>query len=83
MNEAQSTANYLQDTEGNKSSKRLFACILLSTSIVMGIILFSFSLFKSVADAATAKSIIEFFVLVSCGFSVGGTVAENLKEVRK
>lgn len=58
---------FLEDSSGNKSSKRLWGSILLGSGILFSAILFFFSL-KSVAkDAATALGIINMFLISGSG----------------
>lgn len=70
------TNNFLQDSKGNKSSKRLWGSILLSIGIIFSGILFYCSLFKGAADAATALGIINIF-LISGGGLLGVGVFEK------
>jgi hypothetical protein len=67
---------YLQDTKGNKSSKRLWGSILLSTGIIFSIILFYFSLFKGASDSITAMNLVNMF-LISGGSLLGIGVFEK------
>jgi hypothetical protein len=70
------TNDFLQDSQGNKSSKRLWGSILLGTGILFSGILFCYSLFKGAADAATALGIINIF-LISGGGLLGVGVFEK------
>jgi len=70
------TNNFLQDSKGNKSSKRLWGSIILGTGILFSKILFYYSLFKGAADAATALGIINIF-LISGGGLLGIGVFEK------
>tara|TARA_R110002012_G_scaffold215674_5_gene386715 strand:- start:2798 stop:3028 length:231 start_codon:yes stop_codon:yes gene_type:complete len=70
------TNNFLQDSKGNKSSKRLWGSILLIIGIIFSGILFCCSLFKGAADAATALGIINIF-LISGGGLLGVGVFEK------
>jgi len=67
---------FLQDTTGNKSSKRLWGSILLGTGILFSSILFAYSLFKGASDASTALGIINIF-LIAGGSLLGVGVFEN------
>ena len=69
--------NFLEDSKGNKSSKRLWGSILLSTGIVFSAILFVYSLFLGAKDAATALGIINIF-LISGGGLLGIGVFEKI-----
>ena len=74
------TGNFLQDSKGNKSSKRLWGSILLSIGIVFSVILFVYSLYEGAADASTALGIINMF-LIAGGSLLGIGVFE--KGIRK
>ena len=69
-------SDFLQDNHGNKSSKRLWGSIILGIAVVMAIVLFGYSLYQIVADASTAKSIIDMF-LITGGSLLGIGVLEN------
>jgi hypothetical protein len=68
--------DFLQDSKGNKSSKRLWGSIILGTGILFSVILFSCSLFRGAADATTALGIINIF-LISGGGLLGVSVFEK------
>ena len=68
--------NYLQDSKGNKSSKRLWGSILLFIGIVFAMILFGFSLVTGAKDASTALGIINIF-LIAGGSMLGIGVFEK------
>ena len=70
------TNNFLQDSKGNKSSKRLWGSILLCSGIIFSTILFAYSLYRGAADAATALGIINMF-LISGGGLLGIGVFEK------
>ena len=67
---------FLQDTNGNKSSKRLAGSILVGLGILLSVILFGYSLYKEAGDAATALGIINIF-LISGGGMLGIGVFEK------
>lgn len=67
---------YLQDSHGNKSSKRLWGSILLLTGITFSGLLFMHSLHTKVADTPTTLSIINMF-LISGGSLLGIGVFER------
>lgn len=73
------TNKFLEDSKGNRSSKRLWGSILLSTGIIFSAILFGYSLFLGAKDAATALGIINIF-LISGGGLLGIGVFEKIKE---
>jgi len=56
-------SDYLQDANGNKSSKRLWGSILLTLGIVASAILFYYSLLIGSKDAATALGVINIFLI--------------------
>ena len=70
--------NYLQDSFGNKSSKRLWGSIVLGLGITMGVGLFVHSLFEVAADPKTAYGIIEAFFWGGCAL-LGIGVGEKFK----
>lgn len=70
------TKSFLQDANGNKSSKRLWGSIVLGTGILFSVVLFIYSLSKGAADAATALGIINMF-LISGGSLLGIGVFEK------
>lgn len=61
---------FLEDSTGNKSSKRLWGSIVLALGITFSSILFFYSLYKIVADANTALDIIQ--TLITAGFGLLG-----------
>ena len=67
---------FLQDSKGNKSSKRLWGSILLTIGVMFSVILFVYSLYQGAADAATAIGIINMF-LISGGGLLGISVFEK------
>ncbi|MBP7709872.1 MAG: hypothetical protein KA100_02235 [Rickettsiales bacterium] len=58
---------FLEDSRGNKSSKRLWGSILLTTGILFSTILFFYSLKSGAKDAVTALSIINTFLISGSG----------------
>lgn len=68
--------DYLQDSKGNKSSKRLCGSILLLMGVLFSIILFYFSLHKNASDPITAMNLINMF-LISGGSLLGIGVFEK------
>ena len=68
--------NFLQDSKGNKSSKRLWGSVLLGIGILFSTILFACSLYKGAEDATTALGIINMF-LISGGGLLGIGVFEK------
>jgi len=58
---------FLEDFRGNKSSKRLWGSILLTTGILFSTILFFYSLNAGAKDAATALGIINTFLISGSG----------------
>ena len=72
------TNNFLQDKQGNKSSKRLWGSILLAIAIIFSSILFYFSLSGKATDPNTANSIINMF-FISGGSLLGIGTFEQKK----
>ena len=67
---------FLEDSKGNKSSKRLWGSILLTMGILFSTILFFYSLKTGAKDAATALGIINTF-LISGSSLLGISVFEK------
>lgn len=67
---------FLQDNEGNKSSKRLSGTSLISVGTILAIILFVFSLIQEPADAESAISIIKI-LLISGSSLLGVSIFEG------
>jgi len=65
---------YLQDSNGDKSSKRLFGATLLGIGVVMCIVLFWFSISKPIGDPTTAKDIIQMLLMAGAGLLGIGVV---------
>ena len=59
--------NFLDDINGNKSSKRLWGSIVLSSGIILAVTLFVVSLFKGADDPTTAIKIINLCVVTGAG----------------
>ena len=77
------TNKFLQDSSGNKSSKRLWGTIILCIGILFSSILFGFSLINGAKDAATALGIVNLF-LVSGGSLLGiGVFEKRLNKDKK
>jgi len=72
--------NYLQDSKGNKSSKRLWGSILLATGIIFSTILFAYSLYRGTADAATALGIINMFLIAGGSLLGIGVFEKGIKK---
>ena len=58
---------YLEDGQGNASSKRLFGAILIGIGGLMGVALFTASLFIVVKDPSTAISTMNTFIFTGSG----------------
>ena len=74
--------NFLQDSKGNKSSKRLWGSILLSIGIIFSAVLFYYSLYRGAVDAGTALGIINMF-LISGSSLLGIGVFERGINIKK
>ena len=74
--------DFLQDSKGNKSSKRLWGSILLSIGIIFSVILFIFSVSVGVADPITAGNVINMF-LISGSSLLGIGVLEKVINTEK
>ena len=57
------SCKFLEDSKGNKSSKRLWGSILLGMGIAFSVILFFYSLQNGAKDASTALGIINMFLI--------------------
>jgi hypothetical protein len=71
---------YLCDSQGDKSSKRLFGAILLGIGSVMGMTLFSYGLYNPEGSFKISFEVMNSFLL-SGGSLVGLGLLENLKDV--
>jgi len=71
--------DFLQDSKGNKSSKRLWGSILLTFGLVFSTILFVFSLLAGAADPATAISIINIFLFAGGSLLGVGVFEKGIK----
>ena len=63
-----------EDHNGNKSSKRTSGLTLIGMSVLMGAVLFTFSLLKKVADPETTMTIIKTFLTAGGTLLLGGVV---------
>lgn len=70
---------FLEDSNGDRSSKRLWGSILLSIGVLFAMVLFSASLFITIADPLTAIKIIEWLFMCGGGL-LGIGVLEGLKK---
>jgi hypothetical protein len=71
---------FLQDSKGNKSSKRLWGSILLGLGIIFSIILFAYSLYQGAADAPTALGIINMFLIAGGSLLGIGVFEKGIKK---
>ncbi len=74
------TNEFLQDSKGNKSSKRLWGSILLGSGIIFSIILFAYSLYQGAADAPTALGIINMFLIAGGSLLGIGVFEKGIKK---
>jgi hypothetical protein len=65
---------YLQDGNGNKSSKRLAGFVLITIGIIMAVVTFCLSIYAHLGDSRTMLSIVDAFFLSGCGLLVGGVI---------
>lgn len=70
---------FLQDSDGNKSSKRLWGAVLLGTGVLMSLVLFYYSTELQASDAETAIGIINSLFLSGSGL-LGIGVFERIKK---
>ncbi len=71
---------FLEDSNGNQSSKRLWGSILLVTGIVFAATLFVYSLRTGAKDAATALGIINIFLISGSGLLGIGAFEKVIKQ---
>ena len=74
------TNKFLQDSKGNKSSKRLWGSILLTIGVMFSVILFAYSLYQGAADAATALGIINMFLIAGGSLLGIGVFEKGIKK---
>ncbi len=60
-------SKFLEDSHGNKSSKRLWGSIILAFGILFAVVLFAFSLIYTSEGVGTCLSIIDLFFVVGSG----------------
>ena len=70
---------FLEDANGDKSSKRLLGSVLLFAGIIFAAILFYYSIEKKATDADTAIAIINVF-LVTGGTLLGIGTFERINK---
>lgn len=68
-----------KDSNGNKSSKRIYGAIILIIAIIKSIVLFSFSLYTKVGDPTTAINIIDGMYILGGGL-LGIGIFEKVKK---
>lgn len=74
---------YLEDDDGNHSSKRLCAVLLIASGIILAFVLCGISIFKPIADSNSFLKVIEYFIAGGVTLGVGGTAAENISNLFK
>lgn len=74
---------FLEDSNGNKSSKRLWGSILLGMGIIFAATLFIYSLRTGAKDAATALGIINIFLISGSGLLGIGAFEKVIKQDKK
>ena len=70
--------SFLEDSQGNKSSKRIAGSILIGLGIIGAITLYIFSLFFGAKDSSTAMDIVQLFILSGSGLIGAGTFENGL-----
>lgn len=70
---------FLQDSDGNKSAKRLWGAVLLGVGVLLSLILFYYSTELYASDAETAIGIINSLLLSGSGL-LGIGVFERIKK---
>lgn len=74
---------FLEDANGNKSSKRLWGSIILTAGIIGSAVLFYYSLHIGAKDAATALGIINMFLIAGSSLLGIGVFEKVVKEEKK
>jgi hypothetical protein len=59
--------DFLHDSSGNRSCKRLWGSVVLATGMIFAMILFGYSLSTGAQDPVTASSIINMFLIAGGG----------------
>lgn len=70
----------LQDSDGNDSSKRMLAAILITSAIILAFVCSGRALFYKLGDAAFLKDVIYTFVGGAC-VCISATAFEGWKKV--
>lgn len=73
---------YLQDNQGNNSSKRLWGSIILGLGVFLGLNLFYFSLFVTVKDSSVALRVVEAFLAAGSAL-LGFGVFEHMRNKKR
>lgn len=83
MTEGKQKLGFLEDDSGNRSSKRLFGAIILSTAIILSVVIIAIDLLNPMTNLCEASiKVLEFMYLSGTGL-LGFGVLENLKVGRK
>lgn len=73
--------SYLKGVNGAKSSKRLIGTIMLSTSLVYGLVLGVYAIQNKVVNPDICTSILQYFILGGCTL-LGVGIFETKKIVK-
>lgn len=77
------TNSFLEDADGNKSSKRLFASILIPIGILMAVIAYTIALFHPLGDASSVIKIIGLILGLGGGLDGLGVFDTIFSKERK
>lgn len=69
--------SYLQDNNGNKSSKRLAGSCLIGCGLILGLILFGVGLFKEIINFPQEIQLLGFVFIMPGAGLLGTTVFEK------
>ncbi len=73
----------LEDSKGNRSSKRIFGAILITVALLCSITLFIISLLSGAPDANTAISVINMLLIAGGGLLGIGVFEKGIAKKKK